>query len=62
MLRTTVIKMLERTAEALRKKTGTPKVWSRKGNCPSCNVSGGSRHNKFCTNVYAATKRNGHSN
>lgn len=25
-----------------------PKRWSRKGQCPSCGVSGGSRHSKNC--------------
>ena len=28
------------------------KVWSRKGRCPSCNVSTGSRHNISCTFKY----------
>jgi len=28
------------------------KVWSRKGKCPSCNVSTGSRHRKQCTFIY----------
>lgn len=26
----------------------TPKVWSRKGRCPSCRVSTGSKHAKKC--------------
>lgn len=29
-----------------------PKVWSRKGECPSCGVGGGSAHNKRCQLVY----------
>lgn len=29
-----------------------PKKWSRKGNCPSCDVSGGSNHSKNCQLIY----------
>jgi len=35
-------------------KTGIekPKTWSRKGQCPSCHVGGGSRHRDDCKLVY----------
>lgn len=33
-------------------KTPKPKRWSRKGRCPSCNVSQGSNHSKSCHFIY----------
>ena len=35
-----------------------PKVWSRKGQCPSCRVKTGSKHGKECKFDYLPTKRN----
>ena len=29
-----------------------PKTWSRKGECPSCHVGGGSKHRGDCTLIY----------
>ena len=29
-----------------------PKTWSRKGECPSCRVGQGSKHNSKCTFKY----------
>lgn len=29
-----------------------PTKWSRKGRCPGCNVSTGSKHNKVCKFTY----------
>ncbi len=40
--------------------TGEPrkvKVWSRKGRCPSCGVSGGSKHSESCTFDYSDSKK-----
>jgi len=42
--------------QLLRKPNHSPKAWTRKGECPSCNVSTGSRHGKSCTFDYRATK------
>lgn len=39
-------------------KTKTLKVYNRKGNCPKCNVTCGSRHNRSCD--YAYTGLPGH--
>ena len=33
-----------------------PKVWSRKGTCPGCAISTGSRHKPDCNYIYTATK------
>ena len=33
-------------------KTTKPKRWSRKGRCPSCNVSQGSSHSNNCHFIY----------
>ena len=35
-----------------------PKTWTRKGRCPDCNVSGGSKHNNACQYDYLPTKKN----
>lgn len=37
-----------------------PKVWSRKGRCPGCNVATGSRHSRGCSFHYVPTKSNAH--
>ena len=36
----------------MKKRNEKPKVWSRKGRCPCCNVGTGSKHNNACIFKY----------
>jgi hypothetical protein len=49
-----IIKNIEFLARRISNKK--PKVWSRKGICPGCGVTCGSKHSKNCDYFYLAKK------